>query len=104
MKAYQQAQEGIAQILSQWKEDIRIMIASGSKISAESPQTKAAAVLSLLFTPEQIEEWKKGGYPAIVCNDQSLPEPIENKYLGSITVMSTEDMKANFRRVKGGEG
>jgi len=34
----------------------------------------ADQILSLLFTPEEIEEWKKGGYPAIVCKDQSLPE------------------------------
>ena len=44
---------------------------------------------------------KKDGKPmlGIISDDQSLPVPIDNQYLGSLTVMSTEDMKANFRRV-----
>ncbi len=64
---------------------------------------EADRILSFLFTPEQIEEWKKGGYPTVVCKDQSLPkfsfsEEPPNMRFGYQTAQ--KDM-AGFRRVKG---
>lgn len=43
----------------------------------------------------------KDGKPmlGIISDDQSLPAPIDNQHLGSLTVMGTKDMKDNFRRV-----
>ena len=36
---------------------------------------------------------------AILDEEQQLPDSISNLYLGNLTVMGTEDMEANFRRI-----
>ena len=68
----------------------------------------AHQILPRLFTPEQIEEWKKGGYPAIVCKDQSLPKPnldihIWRDYSRDMAYKEAQQDMTDFRRVKGAE-
>ena len=74
---YQQAQEGIAiELYDQWWRRCSFDGFVWEELYEnvkEQWRKKADRVLSLLFTPEEIGEWKKGGYPAIVCEDQSLP-------------------------------
>jgi len=116
---YPEAQEGIAEQL--WKKERRI--SPGWEYLKHKPFNKlpegtrdvflkeAAQYLASIFTPEEIEEWKKGGYPAIVCKDQNLPE---NPYSKDVHLdagvyegikhggyYEAQQNMAGFRRVKG---
>jgi len=115
---YQQTQEGVArELYDQW---LHKECGFGGFTWDELYENvkgqwcnKATQILSLLFTPEEIEEWKKGGYPAIVCKDQSLPEfPYmdELEYCeqtcndfrwGADVAQHDMKDKSGFRRVKG---
>ena len=67
-----QAQEGIAEEFKETRHSV--IDYCGECIYAEDSDIEELTdrILSLLFTPEAIEEWKKGGYPAIVCKNQKL--------------------------------
>jgi len=95
---YQQAQEGIAEIIvspSNYEPH------NGFNVDLTEI---AEEILALLFTPEEIEEWKKGGYPAIVCKDQKPPY-YDSKWVTEAVqkyLLAQQDMtNAGFRRVKG---
>jgi hypothetical protein len=51
----------------------------------EQYREKAAQILSVLFAPAEIEEWKKGGYPAMVKKDQT--PPIDNSGMEASVVI-----------------
>lgn len=112
---YQQTQEGVArELYDQW---LHKECGFGGFTWDELYENvkgqwcnKATQILSLLFTPEEIEEWKKGGYPAIVCKDQETPDYIEVFYDATESGVSFEvgyaqsqkDMLAEgFRRIQG---
>ena len=73
---YREAQEGIARGLHERCLNLHVRVTEWLTLSEDDRDLfleDADALLAVVFTPKQIEEWKKGGYPAIVCKDQSLP-------------------------------
>ena len=101
---YEQAQEGIAKRLywqymgfdNQWNSPL----SKASKNIQEEMFARATVVLGDLFTPKQIEEWKKGGYPAIVCKDQSLPDNAEKHVFFNGDMAYKEGQKDMSDRVR----
>ena len=120
MLSYQQAQEGIATVSGTTLHKGLRLASDASpfadaaydaiksipdKIWNEICDAVANEALDMLFTPKQIEEWKKGGYPAIVCKDQSLPrwhikEPqsMDGRHTKRIYEQALKDM-ADFLRI-----
>ena len=77
---YREAQEGIARRLFALKNEVALDDVSwdyASTVVHLNYMNDADKLLNNLFTPKQIEEWKKGGYPAIVRKDQSLPDIVK---------------------------
>jgi len=113
---YKQAQEGIAKEIRTplWFLNCAFPKIFNSSLDIADYSDKSleiSKILAVIFTPEEIEEWKKGGYPAIVCKDQSLPLlDLPNIDLINLSLdrakyygLAKTDM-AGFRRVRGGEG
>lgn len=118
MISYQQAQEGIAEEIAvnemglcewtNWE-----TLPQCYKDTVFYPL--AAAILAKLFTPEQIEEWKKGGdyylinsqlywtIKAILKGIQAQQEKrgIDYRTTLDATLEKMNDMEDGFRRVKG---
>jgi len=111
---YKAAQEGIAEQYFHWRFADDVAFKTVGKETKRICNAFADAALLKLYTPEEIEEWKKGGYPAIVCKDQSLPDcevyrwiDLDEggwKYDKELMANTCPVLNAGFRRVKGGEG
>ena len=68
---YREAQEGIARQIYERTRPLNALVWEETTAHIQQGYLKVAShLLASLFTPKEIEEWKKGGYPAIVCKDQ----------------------------------
>ena len=70
---HREAQEGIAKMVRAYAHLYCNAILKDKP--TPYPNDAVKEILPLIFSPKEIEEWKKGGYPAIVCKDQSAPYP-----------------------------